>query len=191
MAGKFECEVRFFIGNVEEFERVLGRIGARQILSYEFIDYYYRPKGLRWDPLVQTLRIRKHLAPRKKSEILLTKVELIEQDGLAFKRSIYPQGKLRLFQGSFEECKGLLEDLGFEEWLKIEKRDGRVMELPNGLRFAYEFVDGLGWTGELEFEGIDVRRVSQLLRRFAQLLEIREGDMTFKPLASIYPEGLK
>jgi adenylate cyclase class IV len=190
MTSKFECEVRFLIHNIEEFERRLRSLNARLLFPYEFIDYYFKPKSSNpWDPQMKTLRLREWITPKKESEVLFTRTETVERGGILFKRSVYPDGKVKLMKGSSNVCRKFLSDLGFEEWFRIVKKECKLFEIPKpNFKTVYEYVEGLGWSGELEVGGSDVNEAAKNLKDFLSVLKIRRDDVRFEPLSKIYAE---
>ncbi|PJE58506.1 MAG: hypothetical protein COU81_00335 [Candidatus Portnoybacteria bacterium CG10_big_fil_rev_8_21_14_0_10_36_7] len=58
MSTKFECEVRFFIADIDVFKKHLKNIKAKLLFPYTFTDYYYKPQGKKWNPEINNLRIR-------------------------------------------------------------------------------------------------------------------------------------
>ncbi|MHC4436715.1 MAG: hypothetical protein ACYS3S_05100, partial [Planctomycetota bacterium] len=75
-----------------------------------------------WNPVEKNIRIRQWIQPEKDSIIYIVKLEIISIDGLQFKRSLYPEGKLPLFTGPLDTCRILLGDLGFEFWFSLRSR---------------------------------------------------------------------
>ena len=129
MANKFECEVRFRIENIRDFEARLNQLGGNIAYHYEFIDYYYKPVGKQWNPVKKNLRIRDWIKPQKETIIYFDKLEIMSIGDLQFKRSMYPEGKLLLFRNKLSFCKTLLEDMGFELWFSIKKEKARFWEI--------------------------------------------------------------
>jgi len=102
MTQPYECEVRFGIEDIEDFQARLGRLGARIAFPYEFVDHYYKPPAGHWNPVEKNIRIRQWIQPQKESTVYFVKLEIISVDGLQFKRSLYPEGKLPLLAGTVE-----------------------------------------------------------------------------------------
>src|SRR5207245_2342662 len=100
MTAPFECEVRFLIDDVEAFRRRIATLGGRVRFEYAFTDHYYRPPGGAWDPRTRALRVREHHRPAQPSEVLLTWTDVVQVNGLSFKRSRFPEGKVRLYAAS-------------------------------------------------------------------------------------------
>ncbi|NQU07334.1 MAG: CYTH domain-containing protein, partial [Candidatus Abyssubacteria bacterium] len=152
----FECEVRFTIEDIAAFKQRLEELGAELLFPYEFTDHYFRPRGGEWDLSEKNLRIRHWATPPEPTTVFFVKTEIVTIGDLQFKRALYPQGKVPLFSGSPEECRSLLDDLGFEPWFDVAKKDAAIWEVAkHGFKTVAEFIEGLGWTGELEFEGED------------------------------------
>ncbi len=187
MTQPFECEVRFGIDDIEDFRATLDSLGARIALQYEFIDHYYKPPAGHWDPVEKNIRIRQWIQPEKDSIIYVVKLEIISIDGLQFKRSLYPEGKLPLFTGPFNTCLALLDDLGFEFWFSLRKEKACLWEVPrHGFFTAVEYIEGLGWTAELEFEGNDPQKASSSIRQALKALQIPRQKVTYNPISAIY-----
>jgi len=185
---EFECEIRFLINDIKTFMKKLNSLGAEVLSSYKFSDHYFKPKNFSpWDPISKSIRIRHHFIPRKESEILFSKVKIIKKNGFSFKKSIYPEGKIKIFKGSFETCKRLLSDLGFEEWFIIHKEDCKVLRIPNyNFEVAIEKIKNLGWIGEFEVKGKDTEKIVEKMKKYLSLLSIKEKDVFSEPLAKFY-----
>ncbi|MHC4174911.1 MAG: CYTH domain-containing protein [Planctomycetota bacterium] len=189
MAQAFECEVRFKIESIGDFEERLNRLGARIACPYEFIDHYYKPTSTEWNPVEKNLRIREWITPQKTSTIYFVKLEILSIGGLQFKRALCSEGKLPLFRGELNICKSLLEDLGFEFWFSLRKEKAHLWEMPKHRFFtAVEHIEGLGWTGELEFEGKDPEKAKSAIERALKVLRVPRRLVTHKPISAIYLE---
>lgn len=190
MTQPFECEVRFRIESIEKFEARLRALGARIAYSYEFTDHYYKPADMRWDPVEKNIRIRQWTEPRNEPAVYLVKLEIVSIEGLQFKRSLYPEGKLPLFTGPLEACRTLLADLGFEFWFSLKKQRGRLWEVPvHRFCTAAEYIEGLGWTAELEFDGNDPQTAKSAIKQALKVLDVPQHKVTHKPISAIYLEG--
>jgi len=187
MTQPFECEVRFRIEDIDDFEARLGRLEARVALDYEFTDHYYTPVGSRWNPVEKNLRIREWIQPRQDATVYFVKLEVVSADGLQFKRALLAEGKLALFAGPLERCRALLEDLGFEPWFSVRKEKARLWEVPkHGFLTAVEYIRGIGWTAELEFEGQDPGKARAAIQRVLEVLEVSLKTVTHKPVSVLY-----
>jgi adenylate cyclase class IV len=187
MTQPYECEVRFEIDDIEDFQARLDSLGARIALPYEFTDHYYKPPVEYWNPIDKNIRIRQWIQPEKDSIIYMVKLEIISIDGLQFKRSLYPEGKLPLFTGPLDMCRALLGDLGFEFWFSLRKEKACLWEIPrHGFFTAVEYIEGLGWTVELEFEGNDPQKACSAIQEALKLLKIPRQKVTHKPISAIY-----
>ena len=192
MTQPFECEVRFGIDDIEDFEARLGRLGARIAYPYEFTDHYYRPPATTWDPIEKNIRIRQWIRPQKESTIYFVKLEIVSIGNLKFKRSLYPEGKLPLFTGPLDMCRVLLDDLGFEFWFSLKKEKARLWEVPrHGFCTAVEYIEGLGWTAEIEFEGEDPQKAASAIRQALDVLNIPRQNVTHNPISAIYLQNRK
>jgi len=192
MTQPYECEVRFEINDIEDFQARLERLGAKVILPYEFTDHYYKPPAGYWNPVEKNIRIRQWIQPEKESIVYFVKLEIISVDGLQFKRSLYPEGKLPLFTGSFDICRKLLDDLGFGFWFSLRKEKACLWEVPqHSFSTAVEYIKGLGWTAELEFEGNDSQKAGSAIRQALSALQVPMQKVTHNPISAIYLQNRK
>ena len=192
MTQPFECEVRFGIDDIEDFEARLGRLGAKISFPYEFVDHYYRPPAATWDPIEKNIRIRQWIRPQKESTVYFVKLEIVSIGNLKFKRSLYPEGKLPLFTGPLDTCRALLDDLGFEFWFSLRKEKARLWEVPrHGFFTAVEYIEGLGWTAEIEFEGEDPQKAASAIRQALDVLNIPRQKVSHNPISTIYLQNRK
>lgn len=190
MTQPYECEVRFRIEDIDAFEATLASLGARIALPYEFIDHYYKPVGTPWDPVEKSLRIREWADPPRPTTIYFVKLEIMTMDNLTFKRSLYPEGKQPLFSGPIDLCRRLLDDLGFEFWFALRKEKARLWEIPDHhFCTAIEYIQGVGWTAELEFEGQDPHVAAPAIQNALDLLKIPPHLVTHQPISAIYLES--
>jgi len=190
MVSKFECEVRFTIENIQDCERTLDELGAELIHPYEFTDYYYTPKSEKWNPVEKILRIRDWKTPAKPTKILFVKNEVVSTEDIKYKRSLYPDGKVALFTGKLKMCKSLLQDLGFEPWITIRKEKSRIWEIKkHNFWTIAEYITGLGWTGELEFEGENQEKAKEQIKNALHALKIPKSAVSFKPISVIVAES--
>lgn len=167
-------------------------MGARIAFPYEFTDHYYKPPAGNWDPVEKNIRIRQWIQPQKESTIYFVKLQIVTIKGLQFKRSLYPEGKLPLFTGPLDTCRTLLDDLGFEFWFSLRKEKARLWEVPrHGFFTAVEYIEGLGWTAELEFEGNDLQKASSAIRQALKALKIPRQKVTHNPISAIYLQNRK
>jgi adenylate cyclase class IV len=192
MTQPYECEVRFVIEDIEDFQARLGRLGARIAFPYEFTDHYYKPPAGNWNPIEKNIRIRQWVQPQKESTIYFVKLEIISIGELQFKRSLFPEGKLPLFTGPLDTCRTLLDDLGFEFWFSLRKQKARLWEVPRlGFSTAVEYVEGLGWTAELEFEGKNLEKAGSAIRQALKALKIPRQKISHNPISAIYLQNVK
>ena len=192
MAHTFECEVRFKIENITDFEARLNQLGGNIAYAYEFIDYYYKPVGKKWNPVEKNLRIRDWISPQHQTTVYFDKLQIISIDGLQFKRSMYPEGKLPVFRNELAICKSLLEDIGFEFWFSIRKEKACLWEIPKrNFCTAIEYIESLGWIGELEFEGTKPQKAKLAIENALKALNIPKKLVTHKPISAIYLEHRK
>ncbi|MCM2325293.1 MAG: hypothetical protein NDI94_02430 [Candidatus Woesearchaeota archaeon] len=188
MTSNYECEVRFEIRSIEEFENRLKELDASLGFYYEFTDTYFEPLE-RWDPVTKNIRIRQWHQPDKGTVIYLVKNQIMTINGVNFKRSLYRDGKLTLFKGTYDECVEVLTDMGFKQWLKIEKKDSRIWHIDRyGFSTIAENINGR-WYGELEFSGEDPDEAAEKIKNALEILEIKE--FTYKPISKIISEKIQ
>ena len=189
MAHSFECEVRFRIEDIRDFEARLNQLEGSIAYDYEFTDYYYKPIGKLWNPVEKNLRIRDWINPHHQTTVYFDKLQIMSIDGLQFKRSMYSEGKLPLFRNELTICKSLLVDIGFEFWFSIRKEKARLWEIPeHNFCTAVEYIEGLEWVGELEFEGTKPERARLAIENALDALNIPKKLVTYKPVSVIYLE---
>ncbi len=185
MTAPFECEVRFLVDDREAFQRRLTARGGRVRFEYAFTDHYYRPAGGPWDPHARTVRIREHHQPAQPSEVLLTWTDLVQVDGLSFKRSRFPEGKVRLYAGTLAACRTVADGLGCEPWLVVRKLAGVFYEVPDLGELVIEEVEGIGWMAEVEVAGEDPSVAAAAIRHKLQALGIAPQAVLPEPLAAL------
>lgn len=189
MASEYECEVRFVIEDIKQFHKKLKMIGARRIRTYAFTDHFFQNGALRKNPEETLLRIRQWYTPRKQAEVIFVGNEIIDAGDIAFKRSVYREGKLILFRGALGDCRDLLESLGFEPWFSVRKRRCKLWSVPKyGFKVVEEWIDGYGWSGELETGGRSLQKARAYLENALKVLEIPRANVSYKPIAILYAE---
>lgn len=171
--------------DVEAFRRRIADLQGRVLYTYAFTDYYQRPHTALWDLRTHALRIREHHLPAQPSEVLLTAVEIREWNGLRFKRSRFPEGKVRLYTGDVENCRVVVESLGFVPWLVVHKHDGVMYELPKWGKLVLEHVTDVGWMSELEVEGVDPMQAARVLQRQLEVLGVDRERVSADPVAML------
>jgi hypothetical protein len=94
----------------------------------------------------------------------------------------------------------LPNDLGFEFWFSLRKEKACLWEVPRyaaravpcGSFFtAVEYIEGLGWTAELEFEGQDLQKAASSIRQALDALKISWQKVTHNPISAIYLQNRK
>ena len=190
MASLFECEVRYKIENIKLFKRKLKELKAKLLFHYEFTDYYYGPKDKNLDLVRKNLRIREWQKPKNQTTIYFVKNEVILIDKVKFKRALYPQGKVPLFSGKLKTCKSLLKDLGFKKLFTIKKEKATFWELPQGFKTVLEYIKGIGWWGELEFNGKNPVLAKKEIEKALKILEIKKENVSYKTISAIFFEKL-
>lgn len=183
MTAPYEAEVRVRVPRIEELRAKLQALGAQPTVTYAFTDHYYQPRGYRWPPQRQSLRVREF--PSGHAEVLYTRIALVDEGGLSFKRSLLPQGKAVLARGTPSECRALLDDLGFLPWLRVRKLSGELIEIPGTGTIACEEIEGHGWWLEAEVEGASPSEASQRLKARLLALGIDPRDVSPLPVAAL------
>jgi predicted adenylyl cyclase CyaB len=192
MVKKYECEIRILIPNIDTFKERLLNLGAKKEFWYEFTDHYFKPEAAKpWDVMLKSIRIREWKSRKRECEVLFTKIKVIDENGVSFKKSVYSEGKIKLFSGSFDLCKKFLADLGFEPWFSVIKKNCEFFVLPeHEFKIAVEYVEGLGWSGEIEADGSDIKRAREKLAQCLDVLGVKGSDITPKPLAKIFADAI-
>ncbi len=185
MTAPFECEVRFLIDDIHAFRQRIAALGGRARFEYAFTDHYFRPGGGASDPRARALRIREHHRPAQPCEILLTWIDLVQVSGMSFKRSRFPEGKVRLYTGTLEECRAVMGGLGYESWLVVHKTAGALYEIPGLGELVAEQVDGVGWMCEVEVAGEDPAAAARAIRRKLEALAVPPETVMSEPLAAV------
>lgn len=183
MTVPYEAEVRVRVPRIEEMRARLEVVGARLVEAYAFTDEYYRPALDPWPPEQRTLRIRQHAPDR--AEVLFTRITLVSEGGMSFKRSHLAQGKAVLHRGPAADCRSLVEALGFAPWLRVRKLQGEIIDLPGVGTIALEEIDGHGWWLEVEVGGDDPVQAAAALRARLQALGIDPADASPLPIAAL------
>ncbi len=174
----YEAEARFFV--TPDFKKKLESMGFKVVYSYSFEDVFYCPEG-GWDEEGKTLRIRDW---GDKCEVLFTKVKKFKFKDLEFKRSEYPEGKVKLYEGDRGACERLLKDLGFVECGRVKKDEGYIMS-DGEVEVALERI-GDKWVLEVEVEGENVDEAYKKMREIMGKLGLKEplGKSTFELFVS-------
>lgn len=185
MTAPFECEVRFLIPDRAAFERALAQRSGSVRFRYAFTDHYYRPLGGAWDPRTRAVRIREHHQPQQASEVLVTWTDMIHTAGLSFKRSRLPEGKVRLYTGTIEACRTVVDALGYEPWLIVRKTACAFYDVPDVGPLVIEDVEGIGSMAEIEVAGEDPEAAGASIRRTLDALHIPPQAVLPEPLAAV------
>ena len=191
MALLFECEVRYKIENIKKFERSIKELGAKLLYPYRFTDYYYGPKDKNWDLVKKNLRIREWQKPKNPTTIYFVRNEVVSIGRIRFKRAFYPQGKVPLFSGELKMCESLLEGLGFKKLFIVKKEKATFWALPQGFKTVLEYIKGIGWWGELEFNGKNPATAKKEIERALKILGIKKENVSYKTISAIFFENIK
>ncbi len=183
MTAPYEAEVRVPVPRIDEMRARLRALGARRAEAYAFTDDYYRPIAHPWPAEQQTLRLRQHADGD--AEVLFTRIALVSEDGVTFKRSALAQSKVVLHRGSAADGRSLLEALGFTPWLRVRKLRGEIIEIPGAGTIALEEIDGHGWWLEVEVGGGDRVDAAAALRKRLAALGVDPGDASPLPIAAL------
>jgi predicted adenylyl cyclase CyaB len=181
----FETEVRFFIQDIDNFKKTVEQLGAELIREYSFTDYYFIPQNVKWNLDEKTLRIREWRQPQLPTAIWFTKQEIVNIDGFGFKRSLFPEGKVKLMEANKKECETVLTELGFVPLVTINKKHGWVWQVKSQvLEFCIEDVEDLGWSGEFELDGTDVAAIKSAIKKHQLALKLTDDQLSAKPIVS-------
>lgn len=187
----FETEVRFSIPDIKAFLQIVDSLDLNLIKEYACIDYYFQPVVGHWNSLEKTVRIRVWEKSDLPTAIYMTKDEIRHDGDFSFKRSLYPEGKKIIFKGEQKDCQLVLNDLGFKEAYSVQKRQGYVWQsLQQELEFCAEETDLLGWTGEMEIDGSDLEYIKQRIDRHKKILNLKDDQLSYKPMAVMIEEML-
>ena len=188
---QYETEVRFNIPDPESFREMVENLGCELVREHIFRDDYFMPDGITWNSAEKSMRMRVWELPKVSCEVYLAKQEIKEIKGMWVKRSIYAEGKRKLFEGSEEACRETLADMGYEYVYSIYKKHGWVWQNKKlGLEFCAEDTDLLGWTGEMELVGTDLVQVKKQVKKHQDLLGISDDQISYKPIAQLIEEKI-
>ena len=165
MVKPYEAEVRFFVP--PNYRKRLEELGFRVTKEYSFTDHFFEPfEGWKGN---KSLRARDW---GDRCEILFDSVDIVEINGLRFKRSKYPEGKVKLFEGSLSRCLELLGDMQFRKCGEIRKEEGYLMT-DGEHTVALEKINGK-YVLEIEVEGFDVSEAFKKIEDIMNLLDLKE-----------------
>jgi predicted adenylyl cyclase CyaB len=187
MSNLFECEVRLLNYNFDKLIKRIDELKGYKKLDYEFDDYYFEPISGDWSE-GRNLRVRQWLKPTDRpTAIYFSKNETQTIEGLSFKKSLYPDGKLQLYTGELETCFSILRDLNFQQKFKVEKRQGQVWVLPDhGFQIVLEYVNNFGWSGEVELDGANPSETKKEIDKILEALELTQENITFKAMSELF-----
>jgi len=103
-------------------------------------------------------------------------VETLEIDGIRIKRSKYPEGKVKLFQGSLERCLELIKDMEFEKCGEVKKEVGYLMS--DGTHTVALEKIARSWVLEIEVEGENVREAVKKIKEIMEELGLDRPSAT-------------
>lgn len=185
---KYESEVRLVFDDIKTFLETINGLNAKIIKKYSFKDHIYKPGGVnKWNLEEKIMRIREWT---DKSQILYTKMKIRRVKNLSFKQTLYPEGKIVLYEGAVQELDEILTDWNFEFWFLINKLEGTLYEIkaPIDFTFVIEKIEKLGYTAEFELWGEEIDIIVEKFQKIIKLLKIDDEKITYKPLAQIYYE---
>lgn len=81
--------------------------------------------------------------------------------------------------------------MGFKEWFVIKKEKAGFWQLPQGFKTIAEYIKGIGWWGELEFEGKNPLTAKKGIEKALKVLGIKKEDVSHKTISAIFAEKLK
>ena len=89
---------------------------------------------------------------------------------------------------SFRAASKELELLGYKPYLKILKKKAWLVSKKHMPTYAFEYVPGLGWTGEIEIPVKDREKISD---RIAELRRMGATNLTKKSMLQLMEQRLK
>ena len=188
MKNAYECEVRLLNYDFDSLLAKIKALGGEKKLEYDFDDYYFEPKNSTWNTS-KNIRVRQWLKPNRPTAIYFSKNTTETIDCIAFKKSVYADGKIKLFEGVLKTCFSILDDLEYIKTITLEKRNGQVWNLPNlNFEIILEHVSDFGWSGELEVSGLEQKKTKQEIERIVQLLELTQEQISFKSMSELFLE---
>ncbi|NCS97442.1 MAG: hypothetical protein GW762_02540 [Candidatus Pacebacteria bacterium] len=188
MKNAYECEVRLLNYDFDSLLAKIKALGGEKKLEYDFDDYYFEPKNSTWNTS-KNIRVRQWLKPNRPTAIYFSKNTTETIDCIAFKKSVYADGKIKLFEGDLKTCFSILDDLEYIKTITLEKRNGQVWNLPNlNFEIILEHVSDFGWSGELEVSGLEQKKTKQEIERIVQLLELTQEQISFKSMSELFLE---
>ncbi len=187
--GVIECEIRFLIDNIKKFKDHLSTIENYMIKEYSFTDHIFKPSYLteKWSNFEKIMRIREWKYPLQKSEVLFSYITLEEVEEFIFKRSIIPNGKINLFEGTFYEASRILKELDYESWFDIEKINGKLIIVKDwDFSFVLEEITNLGFSIEIEVWDENYEKIKNRFNEIIKILNLNKESANPHSLAWIY-----
>ncbi|MBR9681779.1 MAG: hypothetical protein GOV00_03195 [Candidatus Altiarchaeota archaeon] len=190
MEGETECEIRWKIKRFGKFQESLQKKGWKLKGPFHTVDYYFQPKyGTFWNPNKKSVKAQEWKKPKSDARIYLQQYETVLWKGNTYKKTFPPFSKVKLYEGPIEVCKVVLRGLGFEEWMIIEKQDGRLWHHPKTKAYlAMEKIRGMGWTGRMNFVGKTSKVADDKMRRAIGKLGIPRRQVKLKMLVVTFAE---
>ncbi len=115
----------------------------------------------------------------------MTWTDIIRTAGLSFKRSRLPEGKVRLYTGTLEACRTVVDALGCEPWLVVRKTACAFWDIPDLGPLVIEDVEGIGSMAEIEVAGDDPDAAGAAIRGKVGALRIPPQAVLPEPLAAV------
>jgi predicted adenylyl cyclase CyaB len=186
ITSEYECEVRHLVRGRKSFRAKLDNLGLELQYKYSETDYYYKPANKDFDPMTQSIRIRHWEDKKYPTTIYISKHTIENYNGLSFKKSVYPAGKIALFQGELAECREILRDMGLGEWIEIKKK-GEFWKTKNGeFKVGLEQIHQLGIYAEIEVSSPQVAYAYEKLSKILNDLKISFDEVSGLPISQIY-----
>ena len=187
--GAIECEIRFLIDDIKKFKDHLSTINSHVIKEYSFTDHVFKPKILteKWESFEKIMRIRAWKLPLQKSQVLFSYITLEKVGEFIFKRSIVPNGKVNLFEGTHDEAFNIVKELDYEPWFNIEKTNGKLIVVKDwDFSFVLEEITNLGFSVEIEVWDENYEKVKNRFNEILGVLNLNKELANPHSLAWIY-----
>ncbi|MCS7109337.1 MAG: hypothetical protein NZ903_00890 [Candidatus Micrarchaeota archaeon] len=173
---KTNIELRFFLSPslYKKFSNQLMTDGYKAE-NFAYVDLYYRNENSE----KKFAKIRRWRIPNRKIELIF------------FERKNGLKSEIKRKFEKFADAASFLEKIGYEPYLKIDKKKCIKFAKKNKSYFL-EYISGLGWSGEIEFAKSEKNRIKEEIEHlksyginrfsFASMLEIMEQKLGLKKL---------
>ena len=190
MGDIVECEIRWKVKRLGLFQSRLKKAGGELKGTYQAADFYYQPQvGDFWHPDEKWIKVREWISPEGAGTVSMSRGEVVEWKKNHYTKHIPPFRKARLYEGDLKDCKAVVDQLGFEPWLHVEIKDGRLWYFPKGKFYlAMEKIEGQGWTGRMNFVGRSPKSIDGIIRRRLKKIHVARRRVRIKQLITMVAE---